>query len=80
LDFRLIQNGLASEGVGNFIAGLAGGLPNMPLLSNARFIQHSGETSKIIGICGGLLMIVLALMPKTLALVLAIPMKLLQNA
>ena len=79
VDFRLVQNALASEGAGNFFAGLAGGLPNMPLLGNAEFIRNSGETSRTIAVCAGLLMIVLALMPKMLALILAIPMSVLAS-
>ena len=77
VNFRLVQNALASEGAGNFLAGLAGGLPNLPLLGNAGFIKNSGHTSRTIGICAGMLMIILALMPKLLALILAIPMSVL---
>lgn len=74
VDFRLVQSALASEGAGNFLAGLAGGVPNMTMLANALYVRNAPNASHKIGVAAGILIILLALLPKVLALIMAIPM------
>ena len=74
VDFRLVQSALTSEGVGNFLAGVAGGVPNMTMLANVMYVRNSRKVSYHVGVAAGILIILLALLPKVLALIMAIPM------
>lgn len=73
IDFRLVQNAIATESIGNLLAGLAGALPSMAMFSNAAFVRTSKITSRLIGVTAGILIIVLVFVPKVLALITAIP-------
>ena len=73
IDYRLVQNAITTEGVGNMVAGLAGAFPSMAMLSNVSFVKTSKITSRHIGVAAGVLLIVLAFVPKILVLVTAIP-------
>ncbi len=73
VDFRLVQNAVTTEGVGNLAAGLAGALPGLAMLSNASFSKTSRIKSRHIGTAAGIMVAVLAFSPKALALVASIP-------
>ena len=73
IGFRLVQNATATEGIANLFAGLAGALPSMAMLANVTLAKTSGLRSRSVGLAAGALIIVLAFVPKALALVTAIP-------
>lgn len=72
-DFRLVQNAVTTEGLGNLVAGVAGALPGLAMLSNASFSKTSGIKSRYIGTVAGILVVFLAFSPKALAVVASIP-------
>ena len=73
VDFRAVQGAIAAEGAGNLLAGLLGTIPNTPYPTNIPAIEVTGAAARRIGVAAGMFFIVLAFLPKALALVLAIP-------
>ena len=66
VDFRAVQGAVAANGTGNVLAGLAGTTPNAPY-------PVSVSLTELTGVATGASAIVLAFLPKVLALILAIP-------
>ena len=72
-DFRLIQGGLNVNGLSNLLSGLAGTVPTMTASPSVAMISLTGIASRSVGIWAGVIFIILALLPKLTALLLAIP-------
>ena len=72
-DFRTVQGALNVDGIGNLLCGIAGTIPNMTVSPTAAIVRLTGVAAKSVGICVGIMFIVLALLPKLTALMLAIP-------
>ena len=73
VDFRAVQGGIAAEGAGNLLAGLAGGAPSTAYPVGTSAIELTGMAARRVGFAAGAILILVACMPKVLAVVIAIP-------
>ena len=73
MDFRPVQGTIASDGLSNLAAGLAGTMPNGAHSGTVARTQLTGVASRPVGLVFGAAVILLALCPKVVALVLAVP-------
>ena len=73
VDFRAVQGAVAADATGNLLSGLAGTMPLGFRPSGASMVEITGISSRRIGIALGVVLIVLAFIPKALAVILAIP-------
>lgn len=72
-DFRSVQGAVAADGVGNLLSGLAGTVPNTTCASGVATVEVTGVASRRVGIYIGAFFLALTLLPKAMALFLAIP-------
>ena len=72
-DFRIIQGALYANGMGGLLAGMAGTIPNASTVLGASIASITGVASARAGVYTGVIFIVVALLPKVSAVVLAIP-------
>ena len=73
IDFRVVQGAVAADGVGNLLSGLAATVPNTTYSSSVSVTEITGVAARSVGVCIGALFVVLAFLPKFMALILAIP-------
>lgn len=73
VDFRAVQGTINGEGVSNLLSGLAGTVPNTTYSISASLTELTGVAARGIGIATGVVFLFVALLPKALAVVLAIP-------
>ena len=73
VDFRTVQGALNADGVGNFMSGLVGTIPNTTYSSSVAMVELTGVAARTVGVALGCCFLVLAFFPKFLALILAIP-------
>ena len=73
VDFRAVQGAVTVDGLGNLLSGLAGTVPNTTTTVGASVTELTGVASRSVGIATGALLVVIAFLPKALAVVLAIP-------
>ena len=73
VDYRAVQGAVAADGVGKLLSGVAGIMPTQTIGVNVPTIELTGVAARAAGVAAGGLLIALALLPKLLALVLAIP-------
>ncbi len=72
-DFRTVQGALTADGVGNFLSGITGTIPNTTYSSSVSIVELTGVASRACGVAIGAIFIFLAMNPKFLAAILAIP-------
>ena len=72
-DFRVVQGSLNADGLGNFLSGIAGTLPNTTYSSSISITEVTGVAARRVGVVIGVTMMVLAFFPKIAALLIAIP-------
>ncbi len=72
-DFRVVQGAINADGVGNFLSGLAGTVPNTTYSSSVALVDITGVAARRVGIVIGLTFIVIAFFPKATAALIAIP-------
>ncbi len=73
VDYRVVQGAVAADGAGNLLSGLAGTVPNTTYSNSVSITELTGVASRRVGVAIGASFIVMALVPKFLALVLAVP-------
>ena len=73
VDFRSIQGSLNADGLGNLLSGLAGTVPNTTYAASIAIAEITRVASRAVGVCVGGLFVVIAFLPKLIAVVLAIP-------
>ena len=73
VDYRAVQRAVTTEGAGNLLAGVAGTMPNTPFAPSVAASEITGVAARGVGIAAGIAFFALALLPKALALILAIP-------
>ena len=73
IDFRAVQGAVTADGAGNLLSGLAGTMPLGFRPQGAAMIAITGLSSRWIGVALGAALILLSLLPKALAVFLAIP-------
>ena len=72
-DFRVVQGAVAADGVGNLLSGLAATVPNTTYSSSVSVTEITGVAARTVGVFIGAVFIVLAFLPKFMAVILAIP-------
>ena len=72
-DFRVVQGALNADGVGNFLSGLLGTLPNTTYSSSVSLAEVTGVASRRVGVVIAVCFLILAFFPKATALLIAIP-------
>ena len=72
-DYKLVQNAVATDGVGNLLSGLAGTLPTITYSTSVGIAAITGVAARRVGVFVGLLFVLLAFFPKLVSLLLAIP-------
>ena len=73
VDFRAVQGAVAADGVGNLLSGLAGTVPNTTYSTSISVTELTGVAARSVGVAVGVVFLVVAFLPKALAMVLAIP-------
>ncbi len=73
IDYRAVQRAVAAEGAGNLLAGLAGTMPGTPHAGAVAAVEITGVAARSVGVAAGSAFVVLAFLPKALALILAVP-------
>ena len=73
IDYRVVQGAVAADGVGNLLSGFAATVPNTTYSSSISVTEITGVAARSVGVCTGGLFIVLAFLPKFMAVILAIP-------
>ena len=72
-DYRVVQGALNSDGLGNLLSGIAGTLPNTTYSGTIPLVEITGMAARRVGIAIGVILLVLAFLPKATALLIAIP-------
>ena len=73
VDFRAVQGGMAVDGIGNLLAGLAGTVPGSATTTSVPLTQLTGVAAPVVGLVAGATFVAFAFLPKAFAAVLAIP-------
>jgi NCS2 family nucleobase:cation symporter-2/xanthine permease XanP len=73
VDYDSVQGALYADGVGNFLAGLAGTTPNTTYSSNISLLELNGVASRRVGLYGAIVLCGLAFFPKLTGLILDVP-------
>ena len=73
IDYRAVQGAVTLDGVGNLLSGIAGTLPNTTYSVSAPLISLTGVAARGVGVAAGAVFVVLVFLPKTLAVILAVP-------
>ena len=73
IDFRAVQGAVAADAMGNLLCALAGTMPVGFRPTGTSMVEITGICARSIGIALGTALVMLACLPKALAVVLAIP-------
>ncbi len=73
IDFQSIQGALAADGVGNLLSGLMGTVPNTTYVHSIAVADLTRVTARAVGVCVGVIFVVLAFLPKLVAVIVAMP-------
>ena len=73
VDFRAVQGAVATDSAGNLLSALGGTMPVGIRPTGTSIVEITGIGARTIGIASGAVFVVLAFLPKALAVVLAIP-------
>ena len=73
VDFRAVQGAVAGDAAGNLLSGLAGTMPLGYRPTGVTMIEITGISARRVGVALGAALIALAVLPKALAVILAIP-------
>jgi xanthine permease len=75
-----ITRGLRADGVGTIIGGVLNAFPYTSFSQNVGLVGVTGIRSRFVAVAGGLILIVLSLVPKLAAIVAAVPVEVLGGA
>ncbi len=73
VDFRAVQGAVAADGLGNLLSGLLGTMPNTTYSTSISVVDMTGVGARRVGLYGGLILVMLAFLPKVSALLQTIP-------
>ncbi len=73
VDYRAVEGAVAADGLGNLLSGLLGTIPNTTYSTSISVTELTGVASRSVGVAVGLIFLTMALVPKALAIILAIP-------
>ncbi|WP_158813735.1 nucleobase:cation symporter-2 family protein [Methylocapsa sp. S129] len=80
LDAADITRGLRADGVGTIIGGLFNAFPYTSFSQNVGLVGVTGIRSRFVAVAGGVILILLSLLPKLAAIVAAVPVEVLGGA
>lgn len=72
-DYRVVQGAVGTDGVGNFLSGFLGTVPNTTYSSSIAVTELTGVASRRVGIYIGVIFLILAFLPKLKAVIIALP-------
>ena len=72
-DFRSIQGAINADGLGNLLSGVTGTVPNTTYGMSVSIAELTGVAARSVGVCVGVIFILLAFLPKLVAAIIAIP-------
>ena len=72
-DFRVVQGALNADGMGNFLSGVGGTLPNTTYSSSISLAEVTGIGARRVGVIIGIAFLAVAFFPKFTAIIVAIP-------
>ncbi len=73
IDYKAVQGAVSADGLGNLLSGIMGTLPNTTYSTAVSVTELTGVGARKIGVCVGIIFVLMAFFPKFLALILAIP-------
>ena len=73
VDFRAVQGAVATDGVTSLVSGWAGTVPSTAYTVSVSVIELTGAAARRVGVATGLVFIALVFLPKTFAVILAVP-------
>ena len=73
VDYRVVEGAMAADGVSKLLCGVGGIMPTQTTTVSVPTIEITGVGARSVGVAAGAVMIVLAFLPKALAVVLAVP-------
>ena len=73
VDFRSIQGAISADGLGNLLSGIAGTVPNTTYAASISTAELTGVASRAVGVCVGIVFVILAFLPKFVAVIIATP-------
>ena len=73
VDYRVVERAVAADGLSKLLCGVAGIMPTQTTAVSVPTIEITGVAARRVGMAAGMLLIVLAFLPKALAAVLAVP-------
>jgi len=73
VNFRAVQGAVAADGLGNLLSGFIGTIPNTTYSTSVSVTELTGVASRNVGVAIGGAFLVMALMPKLQASVVAVP-------
>ena len=73
VDFRAVQGAVATDGVTSLLSGCAGTVPSTAYTVSVSVIELTGAAARRVGVATGIVFIALVFLPKTFAVILAVP-------
>ena len=73
VDYRAVEGAVTADGIGKLLSGLTAIVPTQTIAVSAPTIELTGVAARRVGIAAGGVLMALALLPKILAMILAIP-------
>ena len=73
VDFRSIQGAITADGLGNLLSGLTGTVPNTTYTASISTAELTGVASRSVGVYVGIVFVMLAFLPKFVAVIIATP-------
>ena len=73
VDYRAVEGAVAADGIGKLLSGVAAIVPTQTIGVSVPMTELTGVAARRVGIAAAGVLVALAFLPKTLALILAIP-------
>ena len=73
VDYRAVEGAVTADGIGKLLSGITGIVPTQTIGVSVPTVELTGVAARRVGIVAAGVLIVLAFMPKALAMILAIP-------
>ena len=73
VDYRAVEGAVTADGLGKLLSGLTAIVPTQTIAVSVAIVELTGVAARRAGIAAGGVLMVLAFLPKALALILAIP-------
>ena len=73
VDYRAVEGAVTADGIGKLLSGLTAIVPTQTIAVSVPTVELTGVAARRVGIAAGGVLLVLAFLPKVVALILAIP-------